>query len=189
MAENVPPTSASKATAVASNSDRGIPYYEKLRRDLRDTINKKRLLDRNLEALENQIHRAETSYLEETSAAGNIVKGFDNYIKAAATTNSAAVSGTISGAAAGGTRRKAQVSDSDRVFSRSSVSYREGKDGESRPGSAVSTPRHGSTPAASAGGLEKDKKKKKVNIAGDDDTDARPPKRQKMSFTRKGHDD
>lgn len=191
MAENVPPTSASKAAATTSNSDRGIPYYEKLRRDLRDTINKKRLLDRNLEALEHQIFRAETSYLEETSAAGNIVKGFDNYIKAAATTNSTAASGTISGAAAGGTRRKAQVNDSDRVFSKSSVSYRDGKDGESGPGSAVSTPGQGSTPVASAGGFEKDRKKKKgsANNGGDDDTDSRAPKRQKMSFTRKGHDD
>ncbi|RMD41837.1 hypothetical protein DV735_g3259, partial [Chaetothyriales sp. CBS 134920] len=81
MTENIPPGSASKATA--SSSDRpGLPYYEKLRRDLRDTLQKKRLLDRNLAAIEEQIYRQETSYLEETSAAGNIVKGFDNYIKA-----------------------------------------------------------------------------------------------------------
>lgn len=44
MAENVPPGSSAKA---ASTSDgRGIPYYEKLRRDLRDTLQKKRALDK-----------------------------------------------------------------------------------------------------------------------------------------------
>lgn len=41
----MPPNSATKA---ANASDRGIPYYEKLRRDLRDAINKKRNLDRNM---------------------------------------------------------------------------------------------------------------------------------------------
>lgn len=46
MAENVPPGSAAKP---AASGDRpGLPYYEKLRRDLRDTLQKKRLLDRNM---------------------------------------------------------------------------------------------------------------------------------------------
>lgn len=47
MAENVPPGSAGK-TAAATSDRPGLPYYEKLRRDLRDTIQKKRLLDRNM---------------------------------------------------------------------------------------------------------------------------------------------
>ena len=47
MAENIPPGTASKP--VSASADRpGLPYYEKLRRDLRDTLQKKRLLDRNL---------------------------------------------------------------------------------------------------------------------------------------------
>lgn len=46
MAENVPPGSAHKPTASADRP--GLPYYEKLRRDLRDTLQRKRLLDRNL---------------------------------------------------------------------------------------------------------------------------------------------
>jgi len=46
MGENVPPGSASKATATKEIP--GLPYYEKLRRDLRDTLAKKRLIDRNL---------------------------------------------------------------------------------------------------------------------------------------------
>ena len=39
MAENIPPP---------DNNTRGVPYYEKLKRDLRETLQKKRLLDKNM---------------------------------------------------------------------------------------------------------------------------------------------
>ena len=42
MAENIPP---------AADNTRGVPYYEKLKRDLRDTLHKKRLLDKNMVSL------------------------------------------------------------------------------------------------------------------------------------------
>ena len=42
MTENVPPSGAT------ADSTRGVPYYEKLKRDLRDTLQKKRLLDKNM---------------------------------------------------------------------------------------------------------------------------------------------
>jgi chromatin modification-related protein EAF6 len=58
--------------------------------------------------VEDLIVAKETEYLEATPS-GNIVIGFDNYIKGA------------SGAAA--QRRKTGPSDQNRVFSRSSVSY------------------------------------------------------------------
>ena len=51
MAENVPPGTSPMKAAVAATTDstaRGLPYYDKLRRDLRDTLQKKRQLDRNL---------------------------------------------------------------------------------------------------------------------------------------------
>ena len=191
MAENISPNSSSKPAPSAN--DRGLPYYEKLRRDLRDTITKKRTLDRNLQNLEATIFSEETKYLEETSAAGNIVKGFDNYIKAAATTASSNLnSGTISGAAAGGARRKAAVSDGDRVFSKSSVGYSMGRDGENGTpagGSAVSTPRVG-TPSGSftEKGAEKKKKKGAASALADEE-DGRISKRQKITFSRSKKDD
>jgi len=107
------------ASAVADDSTRGRPYYEKLRRDLKQILDKKRELDRSMSALDNTIARLESNYLDETSAAGNIIKGFDNYIKASTATSSAGVS-TGAGTA---TRRKVGVSDQDRIFSRSSVSW------------------------------------------------------------------
>lgn len=52
---NAPAAPANGATAGASNApsdqnanSRGLPYYEKLRRDLRDTIAKKRLMDKSM---------------------------------------------------------------------------------------------------------------------------------------------
>lgn len=57
----------------------------------------------------------ETAYLEETTA-GNIIKGFDNYIK-----GSAGVS-TVTGAGTS-TRRKGGITEADRIFSRSSASF------------------------------------------------------------------
>ena len=191
MAENIPPGSAGKTAA--NNADRpGLPYYEKLRRDLRDTLQKKRLLDRNMTAIEDQIYRQETVYLEETSAAGNIVKGFDNYIKASAVTASAnSAGGTISGSAAGGGmgagRRKTAVNEQDRVFSKSSVSYMRDSD---TPSSAVSTPAHAGTPTGSFAADKGGDKKKKKSVANDEESDSRATKRQKITFgaSRKGHD-
>ena len=45
MTENAPPANANNA---GSDNSRGMPYYERLRRDLRESLNKKRLIDNNL---------------------------------------------------------------------------------------------------------------------------------------------
>lgn len=45
MAENAPPASGNSASNDAS---RGMPYYERLRRDLRESLNKKRMIDTQL---------------------------------------------------------------------------------------------------------------------------------------------
>lgn len=185
MAENVPPASGSASkNATANASDRGIPYYEKLRRDLRDTINKKRVLDRNMGNIEAEIYKLETAYLEDTSSAGNIVKGFDNYIKAATATATAVGSGTITGSQAGGARgRRGVANDNDRIFSKSSVSYNRDSDSPGL-GSAVSTPGGSGTPTASVAGEARADKKKKKSLAANtiDDDDTRSTKRQKISF-------
>jgi chromatin modification-related protein EAF6 len=59
--------------------------------------------------LDDQIFKKEGEYLEDTPH-GNILTGFDNYIKGS--------SGT-----AGSTRRRAGVTEQDRVFSRSSIRF------------------------------------------------------------------
>ena len=144
--------------------------------------------------MEESIYRHESAYLEETSAAGNIIKGFDNYIKSS-TVNPAATggTGTISGSAAGGGpgagRRKTAVNESDRVFSKSSVGYMRDSDS---PNSATSTPNHIATPT---GGFERngggsntasvkgiDRKKKKPTVLEDEE---KPTKRQKITYGRR----
>ncbi|KAG5356575.1 Chromatin modification-related protein [Yarrowia sp. C11] len=63
-------------------SDQKMNQYEKLKKQLKDNINKKKTHDKNLNSLEEQIFTLEGAYLEETSH-GNLVKGFDTYIKGA----------------------------------------------------------------------------------------------------------
>ncbi|KAI9662231.1 MAG: hypothetical protein M1821_008397 [Bathelium mastoideum] len=183
MTENAPPSTANAtSTNAADSSTRGMPHYEKLRSNLRDTLARKRALDTKVVRLpqtfpksqstlpaprlaahpitlthtsraqpqahlEDLILAHETAYLDETSAAGNIVRGFDNYIKAASTSTSAGTSlgastgpgGSLSSSALGGssasqqalgslgagtsTRRRAQIGDADRIFSRSSAAF------------------------------------------------------------------
>jgi chromatin modification-related protein EAF6 len=73
-------------------------------------------LTQNTQAVhEEDLFRQETAYLEETPA-GNIVKGFDNYIKGSVAT------GTVTGAGTS-TRRKGGISDADRIFSRTSANF------------------------------------------------------------------
>ena len=111
MTENKPPAEAqASATSVADQPGR--PYYEQLRTTLRGTLDKKRKLDDRLAALEDQIFKLEGAYLEETSNSGNIVRGFDGWVK-----------GVSVGGRGADDRRRGRVRDEDRVFSHSSVGW------------------------------------------------------------------
>jgi chromatin modification-related protein EAF6 len=108
MAENVPPQ-----TANTSADQPGRPYYESLREALRQNLEKKRKLDEQLATLEDQIFRMEGTYLEETAASGNIVRGFDGWVKGV----------VVGGRSAADDRRRGRIREEDRVFSRSSVNW------------------------------------------------------------------
>ncbi|KAE9381503.1 NuA4-domain-containing protein [Stipitochalara longipes BDJ] len=121
MSENAPPASA----AVGTNGDvPGQPFYDKARAHLKDLLQKKRLLERSLAQQEETIYKKETDYLEDTPS-GNIITGFEAYTKG-------------SGSSAPGQRRRAAVQESNRVFSRSSISYN--VNAESPMETAQSTP-------------------------------------------------
>lgn len=111
MAENVPPNASGNAAVTADQPGR--PYYESLRATLRQTIEKKRKLDEQLANIEEQIFKAEGTYLEETANSGNIVRGFDAWVKGV----------QVGGRGAPDDRRRGRVREDDRIFSRSSVSF------------------------------------------------------------------
>ncbi|PNS20158.1 hypothetical protein CAC42_5608 [Sphaceloma murrayae] len=184
MTENNP-----SSTAGAANTDQpGRPYYESLRATLRGTLSKKRAIDEQLAALEENIYKLETSYLEDTSGAGNIVRGFDNWVK-----------GVVVGNDRRGDDRKARtrVREEDRIFSNSSVTWLRSQES---PGdtSAANTPSHAPTPtsgvpASMARALDhatpgsttsKTGSKKKKALEKDEEEDSKPAKRSKISYGR-----
>ena len=112
MSENIPPNGSATATTDSAANQPGRPYYESLRITLRAAIDKKRKLDEQLAAIEDQIFKAEGTYLEDTANSGNIVRGFDGWVK-----------GVQIGGRGADDRRRGRVRDDDRVFSRSSVGW------------------------------------------------------------------
>ncbi|KAI8725059.1 Chromatin modification-related protein EAF6 [Fusarium sp. LHS14.1] len=129
---------AEKKTGNAVGSGAGqvtMSEYKKAQARVRDLVEKRRLLERRLTQVEDGIAQKETAYLDSTPS-GNIITGFDNYMK-----------GT-SGAAA--QRRKAGTMEQNRVFSRSSISYRPNNLEGIAPGSGGSTPASGVTPSSAA---------------------------------------
>ena len=114
MAENVPPGTSASAPATSTADQPGRPYYESLRSNLRSTLEKKRKLDEQLAALEDQIFKVEGAYLEETAASGNIVRGFDGWVKGVQVGGRGGVDDR---------RQRGRIREEDRVFSRSSVGF------------------------------------------------------------------
>ncbi|EPS42943.1 hypothetical protein H072_3055 [Dactylellina haptotyla CBS 200.50] len=176
------------ATSGAIPSAASRDQYETLRKQLRDLISKKKQSDKLLENLEDHIYKYETTYLEETQN-GNIVRGFDNYIK-----------GTVA-------RRRANITDQDRIFSSSSYSYmksrEEGSNGGTPSGSVPpESATSSSTPGFPKGGntalLKKSAtstlKKKRKGGAVDDDSESHSeietpgPKRVRISFSGQNSD-
>jgi chromatin modification-related protein EAF6 len=111
MAENILPSAAQTAGSTADQPGR--PYYESLRETLRQNLEKKRKLDEQLATLEDQMFRMEGNYLEETAMSGNIVRGFDGWVKGV----------VVGGRSAADDRRRGRIREEDRVFSRSSVNW------------------------------------------------------------------
>ncbi|RDB18048.1 Chromatin modification-related protein EAF6 [Hypsizygus marmoreus] len=100
-----------EATAGPSADDKA--RYETLKNELKKALPRKRNADKQLAQIEVQIYNLEAVYLAETAAhsGGNIIQGFDNYLKAQTST-----------------RKKTEVNDQDRWFSKSSLTYQKSLD-------------------------------------------------------------
>eukprot|EP01027_Heterolobosea_sp_BB2_P009597 GEZU01014130.1.p2 GENE.GEZU01014130.1~~GEZU01014130.1.p2 ORF type:complete len:119 (+),score=14.73 GEZU01014130.1:80-436(+) len=85
---------------------------------LQELLERRRKLEEDINKLEVQIFNLEGSYLEETWAQGNCVRGWDSYISARGR-----------GAAAGGFKKKS-FKDVDRIFSYGSATSARAVGGE-----------------------------------------------------------
>jgi chromatin modification-related protein EAF6 len=166
----------------ANDAQPTMAEYKKSQARVRELVEKRRLLERRLAQVEESIATKETMYLDSTPS-GNIITGFDNYMK-----------GTTGAAAQ---RRKTGPSEQNRVFSRSSISYRpsNGESGGSTPGSHAPTPLSTSfkdtgsanatpTSATAGKGASKLKKKDKDNEDSENDSQANK-KRTNFGASRK----
>ncbi|KAI1143459.1 NuA4-domain-containing protein [Hypoxylon sp. FL0543] len=137
MTENAQPS-----TGAAVNGDRqaALTEYNKQRQTLKELLAKRKQQDRQLAQLEQTIVDLEAKYLSNTRF-GNIVKGFDNYIK-----------GTSSAAQ----RKQGELKEEDYIWSRSSLSYNSLHPDNTEPQSGISTPA-APTPVSTSFANNKDK--------------------------------
>ncbi|KAG9257033.1 histone acetyltransferase subunit NuA4 [Emericellopsis atlantica] len=167
------PATTNAVPAAAEDSPATMAEYKKCLQRVREMTERRRRTERQLpltcaqQQIEEAIAQKEAIYLESTPS-GNIITGFDNYMKGQ------------SGAAA--QRRKTGPLEQNRVFSRSSISYKPNTDGTpgSTPASHAPTPVSGSfsgtaTPTTGGGNS---KKKKKAAEAEDSEADVPPAKKR-----------
>jgi len=103
------PATTNAVPAAAEDSPATMAEYKKCLQRVREMTERRRRTERQLQQIEEAIAQKEAIYLESTPS-GNIITGFDNYMKGQ------------SGAAA--QRRKTGPLEQNRVFSRSSISYK-----------------------------------------------------------------
>jgi chromatin modification-related protein EAF6 len=135
------PTIAALETPLPGSLEEAQQRYETARKALKSGISKKRQIDRTLTDLESQIFLFEGSYLTNTAASGgNIVKGFDSYLKTSAVTGGSSKYTSINTSMLG----DQGVPLEDRMFSLSSATYKrslemKANEGRSREESPVSS--------------------------------------------------
>ncbi|KAI1768247.1 NuA4-domain-containing protein [Hypoxylon sp. FL1150] len=137
MTENTQPGAGG-----GSNGDQqaAIAEYTKQRQNLKALLAKRKQHDRQLSQLEQNIIDLEAKYLANTRY-GNIVKGFDNYIK---------------GTSAAAQRKQGELKEEDYIWSRSSISHNALHPDNIEAASATSTPA-APTPVSTSFANNKDK--------------------------------
>lgn len=111
------PENATPSAQFPASLEEAQSRYLALKSQLDAALVKKRAIDRTLSDLESQIWLFEGSYFQTTAASGgNIIKGFDNYLKASQTTGRGAAAAQLA-------LENGEIPPEDRVFSASSLTY------------------------------------------------------------------
>ncbi|CAB4399698.1 unnamed protein product [Rhizophagus irregularis] len=77
---------------------------EEVEAELKDLLVRKKQVDKSLKTIENNIWNFEGSYLEETHSGGNLIRGFDSYLRPSTEK-----------------KKRTEITPEERLFSRSSV--------------------------------------------------------------------
>ncbi|UZJ53398.1 hypothetical protein CBS101457_002718 [Exobasidium rhododendri] len=116
------PTIASLDAPLPGSLEEAQQRYETTKKTLKANISKKRQIDRTLTDLESQIFLFEGSYLTNTAASGgNIVKGFDSYLKTGSAIGASSSKATSINTSVLGSQ---DVPPDDRMFSLSSSTFK-----------------------------------------------------------------
>ena len=120
MTSASPPKQAPTSANTTTNNDQLMTLERLLQVDeeLTNMLQRKKELERNLTALETQIYNVEGRYLETTALSGNVSRGFATYMLPPQQQRSVNL---FAGQTA------PVVSENDRIFSQSSLSYRKAR--------------------------------------------------------------
>ncbi|KAI3342601.1 NuA4-domain-containing protein [Ustulina deusta] len=172
----------STSSGAGANGDQpGFAHYDKQRQYLKELLQNRKLIERQLVAQEQSILQKETEYLEGTPY-GNIITGFDGYIKGSSNPTAQ--------------RKRNGLIDQNRIFSRSSISHNPSHPDHADAQSATSTPAaptpvdkdtgsNHPTPTSTTdkkGSSSKKKKTKKDADAEDSEMDTREAKKVRTHF-------
>ncbi|KAL1736554.1 histone acetyltransferase subunit NuA4-domain-containing protein [Schizophyllum commune] len=135
--------------------------YEFLKKQIAQSIANKRNIDMQLARIEAKIYNLEGSYLGDSHMGGNIVQGFDGYLKAQP--------GGAGGGAGRG--RRHDVTDADRIFSTSSMTWQKSLEiAEDESGTPAPEANTIKLPSISAGPPKKSgRKRERATTASDFD--------------------
>ncbi|GAC98034.1 hypothetical protein PHSY_005622 [Pseudozyma hubeiensis SY62] len=170
------PTSSASTSALPTSLEEATQRYHATKLTLRTGLANKRVIDRSLIDLESQIYLFEGSYLQTTSSSGgNIVKGFDSYLKNSASTTSRSGNSQNLGA---------EVPVEDRIFSLSSATYQKSLELKANEGLLDEETKTGELESdTSATPVVKKKKDKEAMQSGSKDSAVKKKKDKERSQT------